>query len=79
MRIRSNDERGNLFGDAREMAEEQTKRRPLISQFVRPGLLRSIGQRVDSNHCDAFPAHSEDHCLVPEKSRVLEVANLGGP
>ncbi len=61
------------------MAEEQTKRRPLISQFVRPGLLRSIGQRVDSNHCDAFPAHSEDHCLVPEKSRVLEVANLGGP
>ena len=68
----------NPFDDPREMAEQQTKRCPLINQFVRPSLLRPVRRRVDPNHGYAFPTQNEDLRLIFEKSRPLEIANLRG-
>ncbi len=61
------------------MAEKQAKRRPLIGQLLWARMPRPVGRRVDANHGYAFPAQNDDLCLIPQKSRAFEIANLRGP
>jgi hypothetical protein len=67
------------FDNSREVAEKQPKGRWLIDYLVGSSPLRLIRRWVDPHHRNAFATQNDDVCLIPEKSRQLEISELRGP